>query len=106
MHGAPRLLRMTGKGPAEERPGVLATEVVSTPFASPGSATAAVLAELEFAAALETVARYAISELGAASVHKRVPQRSLEWIEAELATVAELQHLLDSGDSFRPEVVQ
>jgi DNA mismatch repair protein MutS2 len=97
---------MTDRGPAEERPGVLATVVVSTPSAFPASATTAVLAELEFTTALETVARYAVSELGAASVRRRVPQRYLEWIEAELATVAELQRLLDSGDPFRPEAVQ
>ncbi len=97
---------MTDRGPAEERPGVLATEVVSTPSAFSGSATAAVLAELEFTAALETVARLAVSDLGSASVRRRVPLRDLEWIEAELATAAELQRLLDSGDSFRPQAVQ
>ncbi|MFQ5703712.1 MAG: endonuclease MutS2 [Gemmatimonadales bacterium] len=63
------------------------------------------LEELEFAAVLECVARHAVSGLGADSVRARVPGSSVDLIRAELAAVAQLQSLLDSGDPFRPERV-
>jgi DNA mismatch repair protein MutS2 len=89
----------------DKEQGVLATGVTGTPSSFAGVATPATLGALEFAAALEVVARHAVSEIGAESVRSRVPSGSIDWITSELATVTEFQRLLDSGDPFRPEAV-
>jgi DNA mismatch repair protein MutS2 len=99
------VLRVTGSEQAAEREGVLATDAASTP--SPFSVVASheVLGQLEFFGALEVVAQYAMSALGADSVRARVPGTSLEVIQHALSTVAQFQELLDAGDPFRPENV-
>ena len=58
---------------------------------------------LEFDRALEAVAAYAVSGLGAESLRQRTPHDSPEWIESELACAAELQRVWEAGDEFAPE---
>jgi DNA mismatch repair protein MutS2 len=60
---------------------------------------------LEFARALEEVARRAVGPLGAARVRDRLPSADVSTVGAELGAVAELQGLLAGGDGFRPEPI-
>ncbi len=85
--------------------GVQVTEVASTPSSRSGVASADVLEQLEFPAALADVARRAVSALGARRVLTRVPRAEPAWIAQELSTVAELAALLAREDPFRPEPV-
>ncbi len=95
---------MTGSSPTEQQ-GVLATQVAGTPSPFQAAAPTRTLEALEFGPALELVASHAVSELGAAAVRARVPLSDTGWITGQLATAAEMQRLLDSGDAFRPEPV-
>ncbi|MGD2136294.1 MAG: Smr/MutS family protein [Gemmatimonadales bacterium] len=82
------------------------TEVARTPSSfEQAVAETAVLAELEFDRALAAVARYAVSELGAAAVRSRRPAADPTAIREELATTAELQSVLAAGQGFDPRAV-
>lgn len=80
--------------------GVTGTPSVRCPVAGPETLT-----ELEFGKALELVAARAVSPLGADAVRRRRPSTSGDWIERELATVAELASLLADGEGFYPEPI-
>jgi DNA mismatch repair protein MutS2 len=95
---------MTGGSPTQQQ-GVLATQVAGTPSPFQAAAPTRTLEALEFGPALELVASHAVSELGAAAVRARIPLSDPGWITEQLATAAEMQRLLDSGDPFRPEPV-
>jgi DNA mismatch repair protein MutS2 len=81
------------------------TGVTRTPSASAGPADPSTLEQLEFARALEEVARRAVGPLGAARVRDRQPSADPAAVGAELGAVAELQGLLAGGDGFRPEPI-
>ncbi len=89
----------------DEQQGVSATRVADTP-SSFGVASDQILQELEFAGVLGVIAEHAVSPLGAQSVLDRRPSNSIEWIQAEMASVAELDGLLGDGDEFRPEYIE
>lgn len=82
--------------------GVQARGSAGTPSAFP-VAGEAVLATLEFHAALEAVAGYAAGPLGADRVRSRRPSADMHVAGADLALVAEGVALLGQGDG--PEVV-
>jgi DNA mismatch repair protein MutS2 len=96
---------MTGGNATEQQQGVLATQVAGTPSPFSPAATAQTLEALEFEAALEQVARHAVSQIGAAALRARRPRTDTEWIIGQLATAAQMQGLLEAGDPFRPEPV-
>lgn len=81
--------------------GVRATRVAGTP----SSFERGTLAALEFEAALADVADRAVSPFGAARIQSRRPRADIDWIAAELTSVAELAELLVGGDAFRPDPV-
>jgi DNA mismatch repair protein MutS2 len=82
------------------------TGVTRTPSTWAGPADPATLVQLEFARALEEVARRAVGPLGAARVADRRPSADVALVSAELRAVAELQGLLAGGDGFRPEPIE
>ncbi|UCD25273.1 MAG: hypothetical protein JSW51_04955, partial [Gemmatimonadota bacterium] len=94
---------MTSERTADQQRGVLATEIAGTPSSIPAVANVNTLEALEFAATLQAVAGFAVGELGADAVRQRQPTADIDWIRTELATVAEFQQLLDSGDPLVPE---
>jgi DNA mismatch repair protein MutS2 len=55
---------------------------------------------LQFAAALDVVARHASTPLGAAAVRVLTPVRAADWIRQELARVAETLTLLERAEDF------
>lgn len=81
------------------------TEVTGAPSTWPMVAGLDALQELEFGKALELVARRAVSAQGADAVRRRRPSTSLDWIENELATVAELATVERQGEGFEPAAV-
>jgi DNA mismatch repair protein MutS2 len=103
-----RLFSMKSDRPVslEEQQGVSAMGVADTPSSFSGVASPEALLELEFAAALDTVAEFAVSAMGAYSVRARRPSNGLDWIRSEISAVAELDSLLGDGDEFRPEPIE
>ncbi len=81
------------------------TEVAGTPSVGREVAGTDTLSELEFGRALELVARRAVSSLGADAIRRRRPHTSPQWIEHELAMVAELAAVRRSGEAFEPAPV-
>ncbi len=94
---------MNELAPTPSDKGVPATTVADTPFSYSSVAAPETLKNLEFDRALEAVAAYAVSGLGAESLRQRTPHDSPEWIESELACAAELQRVWEAGDEFAPE---
>ncbi len=74
--------------------------ITGTPSSFSSVAQPETLEQLEFARALEVVARHARSPLGADRVRARRPVAGQGWVEEELATVGELAGLLAAGDPF------
>ncbi|MBI4420149.1 MAG: hypothetical protein HY560_04925, partial [Gemmatimonadetes bacterium] len=81
------------------------TGFTGTPSSLEPVASAEALEQLEFPAALESVARLAVGPHGASRVRARWPLADLEGVRAELRRVRELGDLLRRGDAFRPEPV-
>lgn len=81
------------------------TTVARTPSSFGPVASAAALAELEFDRTLETVARWAVSPLGAASVRARRPAADPELVRRETTRVTQLVAALRDEDPFAPEPV-
>jgi DNA mismatch repair protein MutS2 len=76
---------------------VSAQQSAGTPFQLSEGVVAAALESLEFSQVLELVAGHAAGPLGADRVRRRRPSGSAEWIAGELAPVAELLELFESG---------
>ncbi len=87
-------------------------EGVSAPVAntpSPSSAVVAsteTLSQLEFDRALERVAAYTVSDLGARAVRLRRPSADLAWVRGELEDVTLFRRLFVSGKAVEPLPVQ
>jgi len=102
---------MTEPRAGHDQEGVQVTTVAGTPSSLGPSTVAdqvasfATLDQLEFAAALDAVARRAVSSLGAARVRQRRPQADPAWVAGELAAVEELARALEDQAPFRPEPV-
>jgi DNA mismatch repair protein MutS2 len=71
----------------------------------PAAASAETLTQLEWAAALDGVARWAVGPLGAARVRARQPGANVGEIRRGLAAVAEVAGLIRQGDPFRAEPI-
>ncbi len=81
------------------------TEVAGTPSHMTRVATEETLEQLEFSRALDLVAGYAVSDLGAAAVRGRLPQADRGAIHEQLQEVAELLAVYRGGESFQPRPV-
>lgn len=81
------------------------TKLTGTPFSFSGVVSDSVLTQLEFAAALDVVAGFAVGPLGAESVRVRRPVSDAGLIRDELEQVDTLAGLLRKGDGFRPEPI-
>jgi len=88
---------MTGLESETTRDGVSAHRSADTPSPLAGEGSLEALAVLEFDRVLELVAGHAAGELGAERVRARRPSADRDWIEGELAPVAELLSFFAQG---------
>ena len=70
-----------------------------------GTARETALQQLEFQRVLDSVAGFAVSELGAQSVRARRPSTDVRLIETDLEEISELARLLRDDGGFRSERV-
>ncbi len=88
---------MTGLESEATRNGVSAQRSADTPSPLAGEGSLAALEVLEFDRVLDLVAGHAAGELGAERVRARRPSADRDWIEGELAPVAELLSFFGRG---------